>query len=168
MSQEGTTKDDPLVMPRYSVTKSVLINSLRMWLPTVKQVWLVDDSAGAGRIGTIISAKKGKVWLSCQRSKNLVIKFQELASEAQQVFRDEVNISTRGTSKRLLRRLGALTWVRELQRSVLQRKKFKRKEELLQLSEIDKSNTQPAYIAYTKGYKSKFTFCMRKIDSFED
>ena len=124
MSQEGTTKDDPLVMPRYSVTKSVLINSLRMWLPTVKQVWLADDSAGAGRIGTIISAKKGKVWLSSQRSKNLVIKFQELASEAQQVFRDEVNISTRGTSKRLLRRLGALTWVRELQRSVLQRKKF--------------------------------------------
>ena len=100
-----------------------LINSLRMWLPTVKQVWLADDSAGAGRIGTIISAKKGKVWLSCQRSKNLVIKFQELATEAQQVFRDEVNISTRGTSKRLLRRLGALTWVRELQRSVLQRKK---------------------------------------------
>ena len=50
MSQEGTTKGDPLVMPRYSVTKSVLINSLRMWLPTVKQVWLADDSAGAGRI----------------------------------------------------------------------------------------------------------------------
>ena len=47
-------------MPRYSVTKSVLINSLRMWSPTVKQVWLADDSAGAGRIGTIISAKKGK------------------------------------------------------------------------------------------------------------
>ena len=99
MSQEGTTKDDPLVMPRYLVTKSVLRNSLRMWLPTVKQVWLADDSAGAGRIGTVISAKKGKVWLSCQRRKNLVIKFQELASEAQQVFRDEVNISTRGTSK---------------------------------------------------------------------
>ena len=31
-----------------------------MWSPTVKQVWLADDSAGAGRIGTIISAKKGK------------------------------------------------------------------------------------------------------------
>ena len=46
MSQEGTTKGDPLVMPRYSVTKSVSINSLRMWLPTVKQVWLADDSAG--------------------------------------------------------------------------------------------------------------------------
>ena len=46
MSQEGTTKGDPLAMPRYSVTKSLLINSLRMWLPTVKQVWLADDSAG--------------------------------------------------------------------------------------------------------------------------
>ncbi|CAH3037214.1 unnamed protein product, partial [Porites lobata] len=28
LSQEGTTKGDPLVMPRYSVTKSLLINSL--------------------------------------------------------------------------------------------------------------------------------------------
>ena len=50
MSQEGTTKGDPLVMPRYSVTKSVSINSLRMWLPTVKQVWLADASTEAGTI----------------------------------------------------------------------------------------------------------------------
>ena len=28
LSQEGTTKGDPLAMPRYSVTKSLLINSL--------------------------------------------------------------------------------------------------------------------------------------------
>ena len=50
MSQEGTTKRDPLAMPWYSVNTSILINSLRMGSPTVKQVWFADDSTEAGRI----------------------------------------------------------------------------------------------------------------------
>jgi len=41
-------------------------------------------------------------------------------------------------------------------------------EELKKLSEI--ANTQPhaAYIAFTKGYRSKFTYFMRTIPAFED
>ena len=36
------------------------------------------------------------------------------------------------------------------------------------LSEIAKTQPQAAYAAYTKGYKSKFTFFMRTIKDFED
>ena len=50
LSLEGTTQGDPLAMPWYWVNTSILINSLRVSSPTVKQVWFTDDYAGAGRI----------------------------------------------------------------------------------------------------------------------
>ena len=40
--------------------------------------------------------------------------------------------------------------------------------ELETLSEILKSQPQAAYTAHTKRYRSKFTYFMRTIDSFED
>ena len=50
LSQEGTTQGDPLPMPWYSVNTSIMIQSLRLHVPEVKQVWLADDSAGEGGI----------------------------------------------------------------------------------------------------------------------
>ena len=55
LSQEGTTQGDPLAMPWYSVNTSIIIQTLRNAIPNVKQVWLADDSAGAGRISTLFS-----------------------------------------------------------------------------------------------------------------
>ena len=40
--------------------------------------------------------------------------------------------------------------------------------ELENLVEMAKSQLQAAYIAFTKAYKSKFTYFMRTIESFED
>ena len=48
LSHEGTTQGDPLAMPWYAINTSILIPSLRARIPEVKQVWLVDDSAGGG------------------------------------------------------------------------------------------------------------------------
>ena len=42
------------------------------------------------------------------------------------------------------------------------------KGEILTLAEIAKSQPHAAYIVFTKGYKSKFTYCMRTIESFEE
>ena len=42
------------------------------------------------------------------------------------------------------------------------------KEAIERLSEIAKSQPHTAYVAFTKEYKSKFTYFMRIIDSFED
>lgn len=50
LSQEGTTQGDPLAMPWYSVNTSIIIESLKNSVTSVKQVWLADDSAGAGAI----------------------------------------------------------------------------------------------------------------------
>ena len=50
LSQEGTTQGDPLAMPWYSVNTSIMIQSLRISTPGVKQVWPADDSAGGRQI----------------------------------------------------------------------------------------------------------------------
>ena len=36
------------------------------------------------------------------------------------------------------------------------------------LAEISKSQAHAAYIAFTKGFKSKFTYYLRTIESFEE
>ena len=41
------------------------------------------------------------------------------------------------------------------------------KQELLNLCEIADTHPHMAYSAYVKGYKSKFTYCMRTIENFE-
>ena len=48
LSHEGTTQSDPLAMPWYAINTSILIPSLKACIPEVKQVELVDDSAGGG------------------------------------------------------------------------------------------------------------------------
>ena len=42
------------------------------------------------------------------------------------------------------------------------------KREIETLAEIAKSQPHAAFIAFTKGYKSKFTYFMRTIESFKD
>ena len=55
MSQEGTTQGDPLAMPWYSANTSIIIETLRNDVPSVKQVLLADDSAGAGTIASLFN-----------------------------------------------------------------------------------------------------------------
>ena len=45
--QEGTTQGDPLAIPWYSANTSIIIETVRNDVPSAKQVWLADDSAGA-------------------------------------------------------------------------------------------------------------------------
>ena len=93
----------------------------------------------------------------------LIVKSEALADEAKRVFGDEVNITTEGQ-----RHLGAVIAPQEYKDQYSEEKTRMRKEEIERISEIAKSQPQIAYIAFTKGYKSKFTYFMRTIDSFED
>ena len=85
-------------MPWYSVNTSILINSLRMGSPTLRQVWFTDDSAGTGRIKALYDLYKyplSKEWIKygyhvIGLRKHVIglQKSQELASEAELGFRD--------------------------------------------------------------------------------
>ena len=79
------------------------------------------------------------------------------------MFGDEVNITTEGQ-----RHLGAVIASQEYKDQYCEEKVRVWKEEIERLSEIVKSQPHAAYIAFTKGYKSKFTYFMRTIGSFED
>ncbi|CAH3156245.1 unnamed protein product, partial [Porites evermanni] len=87
---------------------------------------------------------------------------REVAEEAKRVFGQEVNITTEGR-----RHLGVVIASQEYKDQYCEEKVRAWKEEIERLSEIAKSQPHAAYITFTKGYKSKFTYFMRTIESFE-
>lgn len=170
LSQEGTTQGDPLAMPWYSINTSIMIQSLSLSIPDVKQVWLADDSAGGGRIKSLylwykhlgIEGKKYGYLVNGVKSW-LIVKSQALAEEAQKVFGKEVNITVDGK-----RHLGAVVGSKDYKDQYCNEKVSAWRREIETLSEIATSQPHAAYVAFTKGYRSKFTYFMRTIESFED
>ena len=157
-------------MPWYSVNTSIMIQSLRISTPGVKQVWLADDSAGGGQIVPLhnwynyLSQEGKKYGYLVNGPKSwLIVKSDVLAAEAKKVFGDEVNITTEGQ-----RHLGAVIGSRQFKDQYCREKVLGWKGELEALSEIARSQPHAAYTVFTKGYKSKFTYFMRTIESFED
>ena len=93
----------------------------------------------------------------------LIVKSEALADEAKKVFGHEVNITTEGQ-----RHLGAVIGSQDYKDQYCHEKVLGWKGEIETLSEIAKSQPHAAYVAFVKGYKSKFTYFMRTIESFED
>ena len=93
----------------------------------------------------------------------LIVKSEALADEAKRVFGGEVNITIEGQ-----RHLGAVIASQEYKDHYCEEKVRIWKEEIERVSEIAKSQPHTAYIAFPKGYKSKFTYFMCTIESFED
>ena len=169
-SQEGTTQGDPLAMPWYAINTAHMIASLRASIPQVKQVWLADDSAGGGSIVSLYQWYKNlceegrKFGYIVNGAKSwLIVKTSELAESAKKVFGDEVNITLEGR-----RHLGAVIGSKEFKDQYCQEKVDKWLREMESLVEISKSQPHAAYIAFTKGFKSKFTYYLRTIESFEE
>ena len=97
-------------------------------------------------------------------SKNwLIVKSDVLADEAKRVFGVDVNITAEGQ-----RHLEAVIGSQEFKDQYCREKVLRWKGELEALSEIARSQPHAAYTVFTKGYKSKFTYFMRTIESFED
>ena len=164
LSQEGTTQHDPLAMPWYSVNTSIMIQSLRLHVPEVKQVCLADDSAGDGRIEDLYRwykylCEEGKKY-GClvNGSKSwLIVNSQELADDAERVFGDEIYITTEGK-----RNLGAVIGSKEYKDQYCAEEVQGWKEGISTLAEINKRQPHAAYIVFTKGS----TYCMRTVESF--
>ena len=79
------------------------------------------------------------------------------------MFDDEVNITLEGR-----RHLGAVIGSKEFKNQYRQEKVDKWLREMESLTEISKSQPHAAYVAFTKGFKSKFTYDLRTIESFEE
>jgi len=114
--------------------------------------WYEHLSKEGQKFGYFVNGSKG--WL--------IVRSGKIAKEAKRVFGDEVNITTAGHHH-----LGAVIASQEYKDQYCEERVRVWKEEIERLSEIAKSQPHAAYIAFTKGYKSKFTHFMRTI-SFED
>ena len=83
-------------------------------------------------------------------SKARVVKTQDIADEAELVFGEEVRITTEGQ-----RHLGAVIGSQEYKDQQCSGNIKGWRENIELLAEIVKSQTHAAYVAFTKGYKSK-------------
>ena len=79
------------------------------------------------------------------------------------MFGEEVNITLEGR-----RHLGAVIGSKEFKDQYCQEKVDKWLREVESLAEISKSQPHAAYVAFLKGFKSKFTYYLRTIESFEE
>ena len=129
---------------------------------------LADDSAGGGQTVPLynwyshLNQEGKKYGYLVNGSKSwLIVKSDVLADEAKRVFGDEVNITTEGQ-----RHLRAVIRSQEFKDQYCREKVFGWKGELEALSEIARSQPHAAYTVFTKGYKSKFTYFMRTVESY--
>ena len=79
------------------------------------------------------------------------------------MFDDEVNITLEGRHH-----LGAVIGSKEFKNQYCQEKVDTWLKEMESLTEISKSEPNAAYVAFTKGFESKFTYYLRTIESFEE
>ena len=168
-SKEGTTQGDPMAMPWYALSTTVLINKLRSDCSSVSQVWLADDASGAGKIrqlfewfcvldndgagfGYHVNGKKS--WL--------IVKSEAMIEEARKIFGTSVNITCEG-KRHLGAVLGSETFRKEYCDGIVNGWV----NELTVLCQIAESQPQAAYAAFKFGYQSKFTYFLRTIEDFQ-
>lgn len=170
LSQEGTTQGDPLAMPWYSLSTTTMISHLQVNQKTVNQVWLADDASAAGSIEdlhrwycSLDNAGKQHGYFVNGSKSWLIVKTQEMAEKAKGIFGETVNITTEGK-----RHLGAVIGSANFKREYCESKVNTWIKELTTLCEFAETQPQAAYAAYTKGYKSKFTFFLRTIENFDE
>ena len=168
-SVEGTTQGDPLAMPWYSLSTVNLIIDLNLHTSDVSQVWLADDAAAAGKIKPLhlwyerLTAEGEKFGYFVNGVKSwLIVKSDELAEEARAVFGGSVNITTDG-KRHLGAVIGSANYKQEYCEEIVQNWVS----QLKLLCDISQTQPQAAYTAFTKGFRSKFTYFMRTIENFE-
>ena len=169
-SREGTTQGDPLAMPWYSLSTVPIINELKHSSPNVKQVWLADDASSAGKLKPLYEwyqqlvekgdghgyyVNGGKSWL--------IVKSNEMKEQAKAIFGNSVNITSEGK-----RHLGAVIGSNQYKKEYCEDMVDNWVKELTTLCEIAETQPHCAYTAYTKGYRSKFTYFLRTIENFQE
>ena len=122
-----------------------------------------NDSAGGGRIVPLYNwykhlSQEGMKFDGQWIEELTDCKVTELADEAMRVFGKKVNITTEGKHH-----FGAVIGYQEYKDRYCTDKVQRWKGEIEILADIAKIQTHAAYIAFTKAYKSKFTYFMRTI-----
>ena len=170
LSTEGTTQGDPLAMAMDALAVKPLIDGQQAHCPTVKQVWYADDATGAGTCSELRAwwdslLKQGQCFgYQPNECKTHLIVKEEFLDKAKEVFSGtKVNITVQGK-----RHLGAVIGSTEFTNEYVSEKVKTWTQELLQLSEIAKSQPHAAYAAFVHGLSSRWTYLSRTIPGVGD
>ena len=168
-SSEGTTQGDPRAMPWFSINTRRLINVLAEQTE-VKQACLADDATGCGSIanfwkwyGKLIEKGKKDGYFVNKLKCWLVVKSESLSEKAKVMFNRTIKVTTAGK-----RHLGAALGPQDFKTAYCKDKIEKWAKELNVLSGIAVSQPHPAFSAFSKGFKSKFTYFFRTMPEIAD
>ena len=164
-SQEGTTQGDPLSMPFYALATLPLIKVLQKQHPSVRQAWLADDSAGAGRLkelrkwwDTLCDAGRSYGYFT-NCGKTILLVREDLVSAAKDLFVDTgVQINSTG-----VRYLGSAVGNESFATTYLAQRVEEWLDELKVLATFARTEPHAAYAALTHGLGSKYTFLMQTL-----
>ena len=93
----------------------------------------------------------------------LIVKSETIENEAESVFENSVNITVE-----IKRHLGAVIGSQNYKEELCEEEIASWIKDLVSLHKIAKCQPQAAYIAFSRGYHSKFTYFLRTIEGFED
>ena len=163
-SEEGTTQGDPLAMPWFAINTRKLITRL-LDIRDVKQAWLADDASACGKINDLFQwykvimnegVKDG--YVVNEKKCWLILKNPDLLAAARDIFGSTINYTIDGQ-----RHLGAVIGSPSFKEEYCTDKVRDWTNQLSQLSKFATTQPHAAYIAYTKGFKSKLTYFLRTI-----
>ena len=166
LSQEGTTQGDPLAMQFYALATNPLICTLLLRVQEVSQVWLADDSTGAGKLEDLkrwwdLVIQEGmKLGYDVNENKSwLIVKRPDDLDRARNIFDgSEIKFTTSGQ-----RHLGAAIGSQDFKVEYFAEKVEEWCEEVRKLSEFAKSQPHAAFSAYIHGQQHKYRYFMRTI-----
>ncbi len=166
LSQEGTTQGDPLAMQFYALATNPLISTLLLRAHEVSQVWLADDTTGAGKLEDlkrwwdIVIQEGSKLGYVVNEKKSwLIVKRPDDLDRAREVFvGSEIKFTTSGQ-----RHLGAAIGSSDFKVEYFTEKVNEWCEEVRKLSEFAKSQPHAAFSAYIHGQQHKYHYFMRTI-----
>ena len=169
-SEEGVTQGDPLSMPFYALATLPLIEHLHLQHPAVRQIWLADDSAGAGRLRELrlwwnTLCEVGKLYgYYTNGEKTFLLVKPDLLEEAKQLFDGTgVQIVTQGVGY-----LGSAVGQSKFVASFVEQKVNEWMTDLETLTEFARTEPHAAFGALTHGLRSKYSYILRTVSTAVD
>ena len=157
-------------MSFYAIS-TVLVHERLRTITSAKQVWLADDTTGAGTVndllqwGNLVISEGRKYGYHVNESKSwLIAKDDRLLELAKDKFcGSSVKYTTDGK-----RHLGAMIGSAGYKKEYATEKVDQWCNEMRKLAEIAISEPQAAFAAYTRGEMQKFNYFLRTIPNMED
>ena len=170
VSEEGTTQGDPIAMSVYALSLVALQKKIDFQKTGTKHVAYADDFIGAGRIEDL------KKWWDLIRrhgpplgytpnpEKSVLVVKKDAKELADQIFGgSNIPINTEGA-----KHLGAIIGSPEFKKSHIENIIAQWENELLNLTEIAKSEPQAAYSNFIYSVRQSWNFAMRTMEGLEN